>query len=215
MAKSHRLPFLSSESKTNVPFELAYSNLWGPSPVTSVNGAQYFVLFIDDCTRFCWLYLINSKTDVLPIFLKFKAMIENQFNTNIKALQTDGGTEFRSLYPILSLNGILHRISCPYTPQQNGCVERKNRHVVEVGLSLLAHSSLPQSYWSYVFQTAVFLINRLPSSVLNFQSPYFALYKSMPDYNLIKCFGCSCFPFLRPYNDHKLQYRSYECVFLG
>ena len=67
--------------------------------------------------------------------------------------------------------GDYHRHPCPITPQQNGRVERKNRHVVEVGLSLLAHSSVPLSYWPYAFQTAVYLINRLPTPVLNLLSP--------------------------------------------
>lgn len=103
----------------------------------------------------------------------------------------------------------------PYTPQQNGKVERKNRHVVEVGLSLLAHSSLPLSFWPYAFQSATYLINRLPTPILNGKSPYHMLYKSMPDYKLLRVFGCACFPFLRPYNAHKLIFRSTECIFLG
>lgn len=59
-------------------------------------------------------------------------MVETQFDTKIKALQSDWG-------------GVLHKVACPYTPQQNGRVERKNRHVVEMGLTLLAHSSTPLS----------------------------------------------------------------------
>lgn len=159
--------------------------------------------------------LPTSKTDVLPIFNSFKIMVETQFNTRIKSLQTDGGTEFKPLSSVLSSSGMLHKIYCLYIPQQNGSVERKNRHLVEVGLSLLAHSSVPQVYWSYAFQTAVFLINRLPTPVLDFKSPYSLLYGKSHMYNLLKTFGCLCFPYLRPYNDHKLQFRSKECVFLG
>ena len=77
-----------------------------------------------------WFYLLKSKDAVFSYFLKFK----NQFNTTIKALQTDWGGEFRPLKPFLENLGIHHRHPCPYTPQQNGRVERKNRHVVEVVL---------------------------------------------------------------------------------
>lgn len=140
--------------------------------------------------------------------------VKNQFNTNIKALQTNWGGEYRSLSSYLASNGITHRISCPYTSQQNGKVERKNRHVVEVGLSLMAHASISLTYWPYAFQTAVHLINRLPSLVLHDLSPYNLLFKSQPDYKLLPVFGCSCFPFLRPFNSHKLLFRS-TCIFLG
>lgn len=63
--------------------------------------------------------------------------------------------------------------------------------------------------------TAVFLINRLPTPSLHFSSPWEILFGQKPDYSQFKTFGCSCFPLLRPYNQHKLQFRSAECVFLG
>lgn len=80
---------------------------------------------------------------------------------------------------------------------------------------MLAHSILLLSLWSYAFQTATYLINRLPTLVLHSKSPYQVLYDKLPDYSLLRCFGCACFPFLRPYNSHKLMFRSTECLFLG
>ncbi|RVW34641.1 Retrovirus-related Pol polyprotein from transposon RE1 [Vitis vinifera] len=121
----------------------------------------------------------------------------------------------RSFMSFLQESGILHRFSCPYNSSQNGRVERKHRHVVETGLALLAHAGLPLKFWSYAFQTATFLINRMPSKVLQNASPYFALFKRNPDYKFLRVFGCLCYPFIRPYNNHKLQYRSLKCVFLG
>ena len=84
-----------------------------------------------------------------------------------------------------------------------------------MGLSFLARSGMPLSYWPYAFQTATYLINRLSTPVLHHQSPYFALYHKLLAYTHLKVFGSSCFPYLRPYNTHKLQYRSLECAFLG
>lgn len=105
----------------------------------------------------------------------------------------------------------MHRISYPYTAAQNGFAERKHRHIVETGLALLAHSHLPLPYWTDAFTPVVYLINRLPTSVLHHQSPYAKLLKKNPDYTLLKVFGCACFPLLRPYNNHKSQ----KCIFLG
>ena len=86
-------------------------------------------------------------------------MIELQFETKLKPVQSDGGGEYRPLSNLILSQGLLHRVFYPHTPQQNGQVKRKNRYVVETGLTLLAHSSVPLSFWPYAFQTATHLIN--------------------------------------------------------
>src|ERR1044072_6321018 len=88
-------------------------------------------------------------------------------------------------------------------------------HVVDTGISLLAHAHMPLAFWDHAFLTAAYLINKLPTAVLNHDSPYFRLYKSHPEYKGLKVFGCACFPLLRPYNASKLSFRSSECVFVG
>ena len=120
LAKSHRLPFSLSPSIAEKPFELIHTDLWGLSPIRSISGARYFLLFIDDHTRFTWFYLLKTKDEAYPTFLKFQALIENQLNTKIKVVQSDWGGEFRSLSILLSNMGIVYRLSCPYTSQQNG-----------------------------------------------------------------------------------------------
>lgn len=87
-------------------------------------------------------------------------------------LQCDGGGEFKALSKMLHEYGIQLRESCPYTSAQNGRAERKHRHVVESGLTLLAQAKMPLHYWWEAFSTAVFLINRLPTQVLGNKSPY-------------------------------------------
>ena len=74
---------------------------------------------------------------------------------------------------------------------------------------------MPPEYWVEAFNTVVFLINRLPTKVLDYLSPYEKLYKHSPDYTILRTFGCACFPYLRPYNRNKLQFRSKQCIFLG
>lgn len=94
-------------------------------------------------------------------------------------------------------------------------VERRHRHIVETGLTLLGQCHAPLKYWSYAFESSVYLINRMPTPVLNYKSPFECLLKSSSDYAFLRMFGCLCFPFLRPYNTHKLDFRSSACVFLG
>jgi len=111
--------------------------------------------------------------------------------------------------------GIDHFVSCPHTPEQNGIAERKHRHIVETGLTLLAQASMPQRFWDDAFFSGIYLINRLPSSVLNFTSPFEKLFHRQPNYNMLRIFGCQCFPNLRPYTKHKLEFRSQPCTFIG
>ena len=213
--KSHKLPFVSSELHTTSVLNLVHADVWGPSPVLSVEGYRYYICFIDDFIRFSWIYPMKVKSEAKAVFIKFQNFVERQFNCKIKSLQTDWGGEFRSLLPLLDQLGVLFRHPCPYVHEQNGKVERKHRHVVETGLTLLAQAVMPLTYWWTAFSSAVYLINRLPTSTLHMVSPFEAIYHKKPDYLQLKVFGYSCYPYLRPYNKHKLQFRSSQCIFMG
>ncbi|KAL4585655.1 hypothetical protein LXL04_010278 [Taraxacum kok-saghyz] len=215
LPSSHRFPLAISHVTSSKPFDLLYSDVWGPAPSFSMNGNRYFLLFIDDHSKFVWIYFLSHKSQVFPTFVQFHKMIKNQFSSDIKQIQSDWGGEYRNFTTYLNDHGIGHRVSCPYTQEQNDAVERRNRVIVEKGLSLLAHSSLPDLFWEHAFKTATYLHNRTITPTLDFQSPYQKLYHATPDYALLKTFGCLCFPFLRPYNSHKLDFRSKPCVFIG
>lgn len=103
---------------------------------------------------------------------------------------------------------------CPYTSEQNGVAERRHRHVVDMGLTLLARVSILLEYWSFAFSHAAHLINRLPTLVLQHKTPCEKLHKAQPDYSQLKVFGSACFPYLRLFQQHKLQLWSQKCVFL-
>jgi transposase InsO family protein len=216
LAKNKCLPFVKSNRESTFPFQLVHSDVW-QSPVVSLSGFRYYVTFIDDFSRFSWLFPLKLKSDVHSCFLQFKSMVENLVSQPIKSFQSNGGGEY-SYTPfkqLLTQHGILHRFSCPKTSQQNGVAERKHRHVMDTGLALLAHSSLSLKYWVDAFLTAIYLINRLPTPTLSNLTPYFKLFNHSPDYHLLRSFGCACYPLMRPYNPHKLTFRSKKCVFLG
>lgn len=130
-------------------------------------------------------------------------------------MQTDWGGEYRSLTAIFESIGIFHRRTCPHMHEENEIVEWRNCHLVETGLTLLANAFIPFKYWHFAFDTAVYLINRMPSHVSHNKSPFAYLMNHSPDYSFLKVFGCLCFPFLRPYNRHKMDFQSTPCVFLG
>jgi histone deacetylase 1/2 len=95
------------------------------------------VSFVDAYSRFTWLYLLKHKSDVYDVFLQFQKHVERLLNCKIKHVQTDWGGEYEKLHPFFHNLGISHRVSCPHTHQQNGTAERKHRHIVETGLTLL------------------------------------------------------------------------------
>lgn len=133
LVKAHRLPSHSSTHITTSPFELVYTDLWGPAPMASSTGYYYYIAFVDSHTRYTWLYLLRKKSDALPAFQIFQKMVETQFSSKIKALQSDWGGEYRSFTSLMQQLGIHHRHICPHTHHQNGMVERKHRHIVETG----------------------------------------------------------------------------------
>lgn len=118
-------------------------------------------------------------------------------------------------HTFLQRYGIIHRKSCPCTSPQNELAERKLRHILETGLSLLAHSNLSNRFWVDAFLTSIYIINQLPTPTLDNLSPFAKLFKKEPDYHRLRVFGCRCYPLLQPYNLHKLDYRSKPCLFFG
>jgi len=115
----------------------------------------------------------------------------------------------------LQQKGILSQRSCPYTPQQNGLAECRNRHLLDITRSLLLQASVPSCFWVEALSTAVFLINCLPSMVIDFDSPFFHLFKTQPDYSDLHTFGCVCFVHLPLFERHKLGALSVQCAFMG
>ncbi|CAL2254016.1 unnamed protein product [Prunus armeniaca] len=183
----------------------------------NVDGYRYVVSFIDEYTGFLWLYLFCVKSEVFSVFRKFFAFITNHFHASVKYFQSDGGGEYMShqFQDFLSTHGIVHQVSCPYTPQQNGLAERKNRHFVETAITLLTEASMPDIFWFHAMAHSAYLINRMPSKVLANQSPYFRLMQKLPDIRYLRVFGTAVYPCLRETNSHKLQPRIASCVFMG
>lgn len=175
-AKLHQLSYHKRPSTSSTPHQLVFTDVWGSSPLVSLGGYCYYFSFIDDYRRYTWLFPLHCKSDISSVFISFKLNVDTLFNTKIQAWQLDWGGEFLSLNKFLYSFGISHRLSCPYAHSQNGIVERKYRHIIETGLALLAHSFVPQLYWPDAFFTVVYLINWLPTPVLNMKSPFKILF---------------------------------------
>ncbi|KAM1547885.1 hypothetical protein ACFX1Z_009145 [Malus domestica] len=186
--KFAKLPLQSVSTRSVIPFEVIHSDLWGPTPCISIDGFRYYAIFVDECTRFCWMFTLLNKLDLHSVFATFYQFVYTQCSAKIKILQNDGGGEYigHTFQSFLTTNGIVHQKSCPYTPEQNGLAERKHKHIVETAITLLQNAKLPSKFWSYACQTATYLINRMPSSVIDHNSPFESLHSAIPDIQLLR-----------------------------
>jgi len=123
LGKQHRQPFPKGISKRAThKLELVHSDICGPMSTASLSNNMYFILFIDDFSRMTWVYFLKTKSQALLMFKNFKSMAETQSGQKIKVLRTDNGGEYISKeFNAFCLEaGIVHQLTIPYSPQQNG-----------------------------------------------------------------------------------------------
>jgi hypothetical protein len=159
---------------------------------------------------------MKRRSELPSIYKSFTHMLHTQFSATIKIFRSDSGGEILSdnFHQLLTLEGTLAQLSCPGAHAQNGVVERKHRHIIESARTILISSFVPSHFWSEVVSTAVYLINRQPSSKLSGKSPGEVLFGT-PRYDHLHVFGCICYVLLPPRERTKLIAQSVECVFLG
>ena len=147
MAKMARKISRTPTTLATQKLELVHSDL-GSIPTPSLGGANYYVTFTDDCTRFRWVYPMARKSDFEAIFYTWKARAEKEAGTSMQRLRTDNGGEFtsNSLKDHLQSRGIQHEKTPAYTPEMNGVAERINRTLVESAKAMLHEAGLPDSY---------------------------------------------------------------------
>ncbi|GLT97500.1 hypothetical protein SLE2022_150590 [Rubroshorea leprosula] len=143
-------------------------------------------------------------------------MVKTQFNATIRRVRSDNGAEFFSTNIVTFFNslGVVHEHSCVNTPQQNGVVERKHRHLLNVARALRFHSNLPLKFWGECILTATYLINRTPSKVLKGKTPFEILFNKAPKYAHLRVFGCLCFGH-NVHIKHKFDFRAHPGIFIG
>lgn len=172
--KAHLKPFKKNiEKVTTVPGEKIHTDVCGPMSVESLGGARFFLTFKDDATGFRHVYFIKHKSDVYEKFREYAQLVENKFGRSIKVLRSDNGLEFcnEKMKSYLTVKGIQKENTAPYTPEQNGRVERDNRTIVESARTMLKSKDLSNILWAEAINTAVYVLNRTVTSG-NAATPY-------------------------------------------
>ncbi|XP_019261605.1 PREDICTED: uncharacterized protein LOC109239486 [Nicotiana attenuata] len=213
-----RLLFSASSTVSDSLFELIHVDTWGPYHTQSYFGAKYFLTIVDDHSRATWTHLLHSKSNAFTMLKAFISMVKTQFNLSVKKIRSDNALEiglFNSALQYFSDNGIIHQTTCSHTPQQNGIVERKHKHLLEIARALMYQSKLPTKFWGDCILAATYLINRFPSTILHNKSPFEVLYGKLPSYSHLKPFGCLCYAIVPKCERNKFDPRVVPCVFVG
>jgi len=177
-----------------------HTGICGPFDVNSFNKERYFITFIDDYSRYGYVYLLHEKSqavDALEIYLN---EVERQLDRKVKVIRSDRGDEYYERYDetrqhlgpfakLLQKCGICVQYTMPGTLQQNGVSERRNRNLMDMVRSMLINSNLPISLWMYALKTTMYLSNRVPSKAAP-KTPFELWTNMIPSIRHLHVWGC-------------------------
>jgi transposase InsO family protein len=218
LRKQRRAAFpTQSKYRADEHLELVHGDLCGPIEPATPAGNRYFLLLVDDMSRYMWLTLIRSKDESANAIKHFQARAEVESGRKLRALRTDRGGEFTSIeFGEYCANlGVGRQLTAPYSPQQNGVVERRNQTIIATARSMMKAKGVPGRFWGEAMSTAVFLLNRSPTKSLDNQTPYEAWYGQWPAVHFLRTFGCVGHVKITKPGLKKLDDRSAPMVLLG
>ena len=216
--KHHRTLFPKASSyRSEEPLQLVHADIYGPISPSTLGGSRYFLLIIDNYSRLIWVAMLQHKSDAFEAFKKFKALAETEKGVKLKALRTDRGGEFtsREFSNYCISNGIKRDLTAPYSPQQNGVAERKNKTVMSMVRAMLKAKDLPRELWGEAMSTAVYILNRSLTKSLKGQTPHEKWTRRRPSVDHMKTFGCIVHVKDTRRHQSKLEDRSLTMIFIG
>ena len=213
-SKYAKKPFPSVERSSTV-LSLIHSDLCDLKGYVTRGGNKYFITFIDDYSRYCYIYLLTSKDESFSKFISYKLEVEKQLEKSIKTLRSDRGGEYTGdLDKYCKENGIIHQVTPPYSPQSNGIAERKNRTLKDMVNSMLSTSGLPYNMWGEALLTACYILNKIPFKK-NDKTPYEMWKNRKPSYKHLKVWGCLAKVSIPVPKRTKLGPKTVDYIFIG
>jgi transposase InsO family protein len=183
----------------------------------SLSGCLYYVIFIDDYSRKCWIYFLKAKSDTFYKFKEYKSFLEKQIGKHIRILRTDNGGEFESLHfeDFCKSARIKRQLTMPYNPQQNGVVERKNMTICEVAKAMMFDQDLLNYLWEEATSTFVYIQNRCPHAILKEHTPKEVFLGIKPEVGHLRIFGCPMYTHVPKEKRTKMEPSGKKGVFVG
>lgn len=215
MTKITKQPHHKVERNSEL-LELVHSDICEFEGILTRGGKRYFITFIDDFSRYCYVYLMKNKSDAFEMLTVFIKEVENRFDRKIKRLRSDRGMEYDSLDLITYIQslGIVHETTPPYSPASNGVAERKNRTLINLTNAMLASSGAPKNLWGEALLTANYALNRTPRKKI-LKTPYELWRNRKPNLEHLRVWGCLAFVRISDPKIPKLGIRASRCVFVG
>ena len=216
--KHHRTSFpKKSTFQATEPLELIHADICGPITPPTLGGSCYFFLIIDDYSWLTWVSMLQCKSDAFYAFKLFKNLAETKKGLRIKTLRSDRGGEFTSdeFSKYCTDHGIKRQLTAPYSPQQNGVVERKNRTVVSMVRAILKAKDLPRELWGEDVSTCVYILNLSSTKALLGQTPHEKWIGRKPSVDHWRTFGCIVHVKDTRRHLSKLEDRSKPMIFIG
>jgi transposase InsO family protein len=179
---------------TDRPLELLHMDLFGPIAYISIDESKYCLVIVDDYSRFTWVFFLQDKSQTQETLKGFLRRAQNEFGLRIKKIRSDNGTEFKNsqIEGFLEDEGIKHEFSSPYTPQQNGVVERKNRTLLDMARTMLDEYKTSDRFSAEAINTACCAINRLYLHRILKKTSYELLTGKKPNVSYFRVFGSKC-----------------------
>ena len=202
---------------TSRPLELLHMDLFGPVAYLSIGGSKYGLVIVDDFSRFTWVFFLQDKSETQGTLKRFLRRAQNEFELKVKKIRSDNGSEFKNLQveEFLEEEGIKHEFSAPYTPQQNGVVERKNRTLIDMARTMLGEFKTPERFWSEAVNTACHAINRVYLHRLLKKTSYELLTGNKPNVSYFRVFGSKCYILVKKGRNSKFAPKAVEGFLLG
>jgi transposase InsO family protein len=184
---------------TDRPLELLHMDLFGPIAYISICGNKYCLVIMDDYSRFTLVFFLQEKSQTQETLKRFLRRAQNEFGLRIKKIRSDNGTEFKNseIEGFLEEEGIKHEFSSPYTPQQNGVVERKNRTLLDMARTMLNEYKTPDRFRAEAINTACYSISRLYLHRTLKKTSYKLLIGKKPNVSYFRVFGANVLFLLR------------------
>jgi transposase InsO family protein len=219
-SKAHAAPIFKRHVATRATERLAllHMDLCGPFPVVSAGRHRYYLIVVDDYSRFTFVYPLVTKDAALIAIKLCISLAENFVGKPVRAVRTDGGGEFigATCAAFFNSKGIEHQRSAPYTPQQNGVAERANRTVTESVRAMMHFSGANRNLWHEAVRAAVHIKNRLPHAAIDPSSTPYELWKERrPDVSHLRVWGCTAYALKPAHMLNKLDVKTKTCILVG
>jgi transposase InsO family protein len=199
------------------PLELLNMDLFGLISYISIGRSKYCLVIVDDYSCFTWVFFLQEKSQTQETIKKFLRQAQNEFRLRIKKIRSDNGTEFKNsqIEGFLEEECIKHEFSSPYTPQQNGIMERKNRTLLDMARTMLEEYKTSDRFWAEAINTACYSINRLYLHRILKKTSYEHLTGKKPNVSYFRVFGCKCFILVKKGRNSKFAPKAVEGFLLG